>query len=199
MRRGTRLQDRWLWTLRQTYEPGTGATIRAEAARLRLRRRCEAVDAYTADQRVIGNSLIAEARSTACVSTCCSAARRRARGAGTTAPGDLVLSSTCDGDAFSLAVVARRCWLGGLLTVLVLRSILVPLRRLVVAIEGVSRGDTRMPCCRRPQRRDGRDDRAPWRCSARASASGSALPPTRKPSGASWPTRSQHQRGFCAL
>ncbi len=133
-----RLQSRL--TVLRTYEPAVADTVRDEAARFDAAAR-RAVDAYTADQRVIGNSLTAEARQHGIrVDTLLSGLdaelavrEQQAR--------DQVMRSTETAKRVALAVIAAAVVLGVLLTVLVLRSILVPLRRLVVAIEGVTSGD----------------------------------------------------------
>jgi signal transduction histidine kinase/DNA-binding response OmpR family regulator len=134
-----RLQSRL--TVLQAYEPEVAETVRAESRKFDDAA-MRAVDAYTQDQRVIGNSLIAEARQHGLrVDTLLSALdaqlavrEQQAR--------DQVVSSTATATHVSLAVVGAAVLIGILLTLLVLRSILVPLRRLVVAIEGVTRGDT---------------------------------------------------------
>jgi signal transduction histidine kinase/CheY-like chemotaxis protein len=133
-----RLQDR-LAVLAES-EPGVAATVRAETQQFDAAA-AKAVDAYTQDQRVIGNSLIAQARQhgvqvDALLTDLDARLAQRAREAR-----DLVLTSAATANRVSLAVVAAAILLGILLTLLVLRSILVPLRRLIGAVEGVSRGD----------------------------------------------------------
>jgi signal transduction histidine kinase/DNA-binding response OmpR family regulator len=133
-----RLQSR-LAVLR-TYEPAVADTVGDEAAQFDAAAK-RAVDAYTNDQRVIGNSLIAEARQHGIrVDTLLSGLDEQL-GALEQQARDQVLDSTDRATRFSLGVVAAAVLLGILLTLLVLRSILVPLRRLVVAIEGATRGD----------------------------------------------------------
>ncbi len=133
-----RLQAR-LGDLR-TYEPAIADTVRDEVALFDAAAK-RAVDAYTNDQRVIGNSLTAEARQHGIrVDTLLSGLdaqlavrEQQAR--------DQVMSSTDTAKRVALAVIAAAVVLGVLLTVLVLRSILVPLRSLVIAIGGVTSGD----------------------------------------------------------
>src|SRR5271166_766194 len=115
-----RLQARL--TILQTYEPDVAAAVRAESLKFD-EAATRAVDAYTKDQRVIGNSLIAEARQHGLrVDTLLSALdaqlavrEQEAR--------DQVLRSTATATRVSLAVVAAAVLLGILLTLLVLRSI----------------------------------------------------------------------------
>ncbi|WP_158747761.1 response regulator [Acidisphaera sp. L21] len=137
-----RLQDR-LAALAER-EPEVAAKVRAEAGAFDDAAQ-KAVDAYTADQRIVGNSLVAEARLhgqqvdaelgrlEADLAVRAQAARA------------LVIERSATAREVSLVVVAAALVLGVLLTVLVLRSILIPLRRLVTAIEATSRGDLDAP------------------------------------------------------
>ncbi len=120
--------------------PGMASAVRIETQRFDEAAQ-NAVEAYTQDERVIGNSLTSQARQhgvqvdllLTAIDHQLDARARHAR--------DLVLVRTATANNVSLAVVAAAILIGVLLTVLVLRSILVPLRRLVGAIEAVSRGD----------------------------------------------------------
>jgi signal transduction histidine kinase/DNA-binding response OmpR family regulator len=128
-----------VWTLRQ-YEPATAKQLAAEVAEFDTAA-MQAVEAYTADQRVIGNSLTSQARAhgqrvDALLSRLSEDLSNRERSAG-----ELVRQSAVAAQFVSSAVVLLAVLVGGVLTVLVLRSILVPLRDLVTAVEGVSRGD----------------------------------------------------------
>ena len=133
-----RLQERLAVLSEQ--EPDVAAAIRVEAAAFDAAA-MRAVDAYTADQRVIGNSLVAEARQhglkvdslLAALEAHLTAQAHQARA--------LVLERTATAQRVSLGVVAGAVLLAVLLTLLVLRSILLPLHRLVAAIEVISRGD----------------------------------------------------------
>ncbi len=127
-------------TVLRTYEPDVADTVGDEAAKFDIAA-MRAVDAYTNDRRVIGNSLIAEARQHGLrVDTLLSGLdaqlavrEQQAR--------DQVTNSTDTAKRVATGVVAVAVVLGILLTLLVLRSILGPLRRLVTAIEGVTSGD----------------------------------------------------------
>jgi signal transduction histidine kinase/DNA-binding response OmpR family regulator/HAMP domain-containing protein len=133
-----RLQDR-LADL-AAREPDVAASVRADAAAFDDAAQ-KAVDAYTADQRIIGNSLVAEARLhgqhvdaelgklDADLAVRAQAAR------------NLVIERSATATEISRAVAAAAVLVGILLTFLVMQSILVPLRRLVKAVEGISQGD----------------------------------------------------------
>ncbi len=119
------------------HEPALAATLRSEVALFDETAK-RAVDAYTDDQRVLGNSLLAEARQhgtnldailaslDARLGVHAGQVRRELRSRSTTAM------------RMSWFVVAATVLLGLLLTLMVLRSILVPLRRLITAIDEVS-------------------------------------------------------------
>ena len=133
-----RLQDR-LGVLAQS-EPAIAAEIRAETQEFDAVGG-QAIDAYTKDQRVIGNALIAQARLHGVrVDTLLNDldARLDARAH---AARDLVVTSAATAYTVSLAVVAGTIVMGVLLTLLVLRSILIPLQRVIGAIEDINRGD----------------------------------------------------------
>ena len=120
--------------------PQEAAAIGTEAAAFDTQARA-AADAYTDDQRVIGNSLTAQARLhglevDAVLAKLDAALSRQAHDASVD-----VQDSATRASRISLAVVALAVLAGALLTILVLRSILVPLAALVAAIEAVRRGD----------------------------------------------------------
>ncbi len=101
----------------------------------------QAVDAYTNDRRVIGNALFGQARQhvlridelLAGLDTELNAKGMMAR--------DDVLANASRATRVTIAVVAGAILLGLLLTVVILRSILQPLRALVTAIEAIRGGD----------------------------------------------------------
>jgi signal transduction histidine kinase/HAMP domain-containing protein len=128
-----------VWTLRQR-EPEAAGQIAAEAAQFDIAA-TQAVEAYTADQRIIGNALTSQARAhgqrvDALLSQLGDGLSNQERGAG-----ELVRKSAAAAQFVSTAVVVFAVLGGGAMTLLVLRSILLPLRRLVTAVEAVSRGD----------------------------------------------------------
>ncbi len=133
-----RLQQR-LAVLAQR-EPTVAAAIGAEAAAFDSAA-SRAVDAYTSDQAVAGNSLVVEARQhgvrvDALLDGLSAELAGRAHAAR-----DLAIENRATQGRVQLGVVGGAVLLGVLLTLLVLRSILLPLRRLVVAIEAINRGD----------------------------------------------------------
>ncbi|MEO8713828.1 MAG: response regulator [Acetobacteraceae bacterium] len=101
----------------------------------------QAVDAYTRDRRGVGNAFEAQARQHGILidklitdlDAYLAGRARQAR--------DLVLVRTATATRVSLVIVVLAVLLGSLLTALVLRSILVPLRHLVRAVEALSGGD----------------------------------------------------------
>jgi signal transduction histidine kinase len=105
----------------------------------------KAVDEYTNDRRVIGNSLLAQARQHSIVADGllgsivadlaneALAARQRA------------VAEAAAATRLSQIIVIAAVLTGVLLTVLVLRSIVVPLRRLVAAMDGLNAGNVDVP------------------------------------------------------
>ena len=105
----------------------------------------DAVDQYTNDQRVIGNSLLAQARQHSVkVDELLTSLINELRGDLTAERDEIVndvtaaTNRTLIADLFILA-------LGFALTFIILRSIAVPLHRLVGAIDGLSAGDLSVP------------------------------------------------------
>jgi signal transduction histidine kinase/HAMP domain-containing protein len=101
----------------------------------------KAVDEYTADHRVIGNSLLAQAsehsvevdrRLTAIVAQLTQQA---------IAAREHVVGEAAAATRVSRIVVVATVLVGAVLTLLVLRSIAVPLRRLVIAMRGLNAGN----------------------------------------------------------
>ncbi|MGY2048408.1 ATP-binding response regulator [Methylobacterium sp. JK268] len=131
-------------------DPVTAARIAAEAAAF-VQTAERGVEAYTNDQRVIGNSLVAEARRHGLevdrilgdLDGQLSSQAHSAR--------DLVLARTMTATRVSLAVVGLAVLFGIGLTALVLRSILVPLRQVVASLSAISAGRYDVPL---PQTRD---------------------------------------------
>jgi signal transduction histidine kinase len=105
----------------------------------------KAVDEYTNDRRIIGNSLLAQARqhsmevdrllSAIVADLTAEAADARER----------VVSDAAKASRLSQAVVAAAVLVGALLTLLLLRWIVVPLRRLVAAMDGLNAGNVDVP------------------------------------------------------
>jgi len=101
-----------------------------------------AVEEYTNDRRVIGNSLLAQARqhSVAVDKLLGSIVAKLSEEA--VAARDRVVSEAALATRLSQIVTAATVLAGALLTFFVLRSIARPLRRLVVAMDGLNAGDT---------------------------------------------------------
>jgi signal transduction histidine kinase len=105
----------------------------------------KAVDEYTNDRRVIGNSLLAEARRhSLAVDQLLTAIVTKLTGEAIAAR-ERVVTEAAEATRLSQIVVAAAVLIGLLLTLLVLRSIVVPLRRLVVAMDGLNAGNVDVP------------------------------------------------------
>jgi signal transduction histidine kinase len=100
----------------------------------------KAVDAYTKDQRVIGNSLLAEARQHSLVLDELLGSIVSDLTADATAARDRVVSEAATATRIAYAIFLAAVLVGALLTFLVLRSISVPLRALVAAMNGLIAG-----------------------------------------------------------
>jgi signal transduction histidine kinase/DNA-binding response OmpR family regulator/HAMP domain-containing protein len=127
-----------------TRKPELVAAVRAERDQFE-RAANDAVDRYTNNQRVIGNSLLAEARNHSIkvdqsLISLIDNLKAELTGERNQIVAD-VTSATRRTLAADLLIVA----LGGLLTFIILRSIAVPLRQLIGAIDGLSAGNLAVP------------------------------------------------------
>jgi adenylate cyclase len=105
----------------------------------------DAVDKYTNDQRVIGNSLLAQARNHSIkVDELLSSLINELR-AELTAERDQIVNDVTAATRGTLIADLLIVALGVLLTFVILRSIAVPLHRLVIAIDGLSSGNLSVP------------------------------------------------------
>jgi signal transduction histidine kinase/HAMP domain-containing protein len=122
------------------HQPQAVAEIRAELAQYeRLAR--QAVDEYTNDRRVIGNSLLAQAsQHSVVVDRLLTAIVQQMTHEAIAAREQVVLDAK-EAARVSRIVVLTAILVGALLTLLVLRSISVPLRQLVLAMNGVNAGN----------------------------------------------------------
>ena len=120
--------------------PQAIAAIRAEVAEYRDLA-AQAVEAYTDDQRVIGNTLLAQARTHSIKADELLAAIVAELSAEAIAARDRVVAEAASAIRLSQIVVAASVVVGGALTLLVLSSIAVPLRRLVAAMNGLNAGN----------------------------------------------------------
>ena len=105
----------------------------------------DAVDRYTNDQRVIGNSLLAQARQHSVkVDELLISLINELRGE-LTAERDGIVSDVTAATNRTLIADLLIVALGVLLTFIILRSIAVPLRQLIGAIDGLSAGNLSVP------------------------------------------------------
>jgi len=123
-----------------TFDPTASATLQTETAAFD-QYAAQAVDAYTADRRVIGNTLFAEARVHSFHATERLDRLEESLAAQEHAARDAVVQSEATARYVSLLVVAASVLFGIALTVLILRSILRPLTALIVAVRRISAGD----------------------------------------------------------
>jgi len=101
----------------------------------------KAVDEYTNDRRVIGNSLLAQARQHSLVVDQLLASIVQELTGAAIAARQRVVAEAATATQVSQTVVTAAVVIGALLTFLVLRSIVLPLRRLVVAMDGLNAGN----------------------------------------------------------
>jgi len=101
----------------------------------------KAVDEYTNDRRVIGNSLLAQARQHSLVVDQLLASIVQELTGAAIAARQRVVAEAATATQVSQIVVTAAVLIGALLSFLVLRSIVLPLRRLVVAMDGLNAGN----------------------------------------------------------
>ncbi len=105
----------------------------------------EAVDQYTNDRRVIGNSLLAQARRhSLLVDQLLASIVEELTGEALKAREEVVAAAAA-ATRLSHVVMVAAVLVGALLTLLVLRSIVVPLRRLNAAMDGLNSGNVDVP------------------------------------------------------
>jgi signal transduction histidine kinase/HAMP domain-containing protein len=100
-----------------------------------------AVGEYTDDRRIIGNSLLAQARQHSLVVDRLLASIVKELTDEAIAARQRVVAEAATATQISELVVSAAILIGTLLTFLVLRSIVLPLRRLTIAIDGLSAGN----------------------------------------------------------
>jgi signal transduction histidine kinase len=105
----------------------------------------KAVEEYTMDRRVIGNSLLAQARQHSLIVDQLLSAIVAKLNDEAVAARERVVSEAATATRLSHLVVAAAVLAGILLTLLLLRSIVVPLRRLVAAMDGLNAGNVDVP------------------------------------------------------
>ncbi len=101
----------------------------------------DAVDQYTNDRRIIGNSLLAQAREHSVKVDTMLATLIADLEAEVTAERDRVVREVAAATRLTLIVVLIAMLGGTVLTVVIVRSIATPLRRLILAIDGLGSGD----------------------------------------------------------
>ena len=116
-----------------------------------------AVDQYTNDRRVIGNSLLAQARQHSIAADQLLASIVSDLTGQAIAARERVVAGAAIATRISQIVVTAAVLIGALLTYLVLRSIILPLRRLTVAMDGLNAGNVDGGNSRARPRRDRRD------------------------------------------
>jgi signal transduction histidine kinase len=122
------------------YRPLDVAAVRGELAQYQQLAH-KAVDEYTNDRRVIGNSLLAQASEHGVAVDRMLATIVAESTQDAIAAREQVVAEAASATRVSRIVVTAAVLVGAFLTLLVLRSIAVPLRRLVVAMNGLNAGD----------------------------------------------------------
>ena len=122
------------------YRPQAVAAVRSELAQFEQFAH-KAVDEYTGDHRVIGNSLLAQASEHGVAVNRLLAATVAELTHEAVAARERVVAGAAAATRVSRIVVSAALLVGAILTLLVLRSIAVPLRRLVVAMNSLNAGD----------------------------------------------------------
>src|SRR5260370_24183621 len=115
----------------QPWDPQRIATVRNEVAQY-ADLASKAADEYTDDRRVIGNSLLAQARQHSLVADQLIASIVQELTAAAIAARQRVVTDAAHATRISQIVVTAAVVIGALLTFLILPSIVVPLRRLVI-------------------------------------------------------------------
>jgi signal transduction histidine kinase len=123
------------------YKPERIAAVRGELAQYD-ELAAKAVEEYTDDRRVIGNSLLAQARLHSVAVDKLLGSIVAELSAEAVAARDRVVAEAALATRLSQIVTAATVLAGALLTFFVLRSIARPLRRLVIAMDGLNAGNT---------------------------------------------------------
>ena len=124
----------------QPWNPQRIAAVRNELAQY-ADLAGKAVEEYTEDRRVIGNSLLAQARQHSLVADQLFASIVQELTGAAIAARQRVVAEAERATRLSQIVVAAAVVLGSLLTFLILRSIVLPLRRLTAAMDGLNAGN----------------------------------------------------------
>ena len=124
----------------QPWNPQRIAAVRSELAQY-ADLAGKAVEEYTEDRRVIGNSLLAQARQHSLVADQLIASIVQELTGAAIAARQQVVAEAEKATRLSQIVVAAAVVVGSLLTFLILRSIVLPLRRLTMAMDGLNAGN----------------------------------------------------------
>jgi signal transduction histidine kinase len=122
------------------YRPQAVAAVRGELAQFEQLAH-KAVEEYTGDHRVIGNSLLAQASEHGVAVNRLLAATVAELTHEAVAARERVVAGAASATRVSRIVVSAAVLVGAILTLLILRSIAVPLRRLVAAMNSLNAGD----------------------------------------------------------
>jgi signal transduction histidine kinase len=122
------------------YRPQAVAAVRGELAQFEQLAH-KAVEEYTGDHRVIGNSLLAQASEHGVAVNRLLASTVAELTHEAVAARERVVTGAAAATRVSRIVVSAAVLVGAILTLLVLRSIAVPLRRLVIAMNSLNAGD----------------------------------------------------------
>jgi len=126
------------------WNPQRIAAVRSELAQYN-EFAAKAVDEYTNDRRVIGNSLLAQARRHSLAVDQLLASIVADLTGEALAARSQAMTKAATSTRLSRIVVAASVLMGAFLTFLVLRSIIVPLRRLVGTMDGLNAGNVDVP------------------------------------------------------
>jgi signal transduction histidine kinase/CheY-like chemotaxis protein/HAMP domain-containing protein len=122
-------------------KPALVATVRTELAAFE-KTTLAAVDEYTNDHRVLGNTLLAQARTHGIEIDKLLASLVTELNAEAGIARDRVIADVAAARRLSVLIVVFSILAGLALTLIIIRSIATPLHRLVLAIDGLSAGDT---------------------------------------------------------
>jgi adenylate cyclase len=124
--------------------PDVAAALREKIAEFQ-KAAMQAVELYTDDKRVLGNTVLAEARQYSVAINDRLSALVNDLNREVVQGRDRVVADVAQTTQIAYLIVAIAIILGMAATLVVLRSILVPLRHLVAAMDGISAGDLNVP------------------------------------------------------
>jgi len=125
-------------------KPDRIVSVRAELAQFQ-KFATDAVEEYTADRRVMGNSLLAQARRHSAVVDQLLGSIVTELTSEAAAARDRAVADVATATRITQGIAVAVVFMAALLTFFLLRSITLPLRRLVVAIDGLNAGNVAVP------------------------------------------------------